>query len=255
MFNINNAYLFVVLIIVLYIAYNSFKPSIEQHTEEIITPTYETFETNNETNNETINKTNNETNNETINETNNTINTESTNNKVDSNNTTQENTGNAGSNVNGVESGHCYQPQTDLSYSTFKLDTSLINQMAEINTADEYVKVVGSMRQKYKDKLNETMDALYETQDDVEENLSKIQSNLNKYGMETLSKQYYDTIYKYGDFESVKDSIVLPKKQEIIIEQEPEVKPEFKTELETESVLDQSNNIMMNNMINPSDNI
>jgi hypothetical protein len=110
-----------------------------------------------------------------------------------------------------VETGNCYRPNTDTSSSTSELDTSLINQMSQVEDVEEYLHIVNTMRQKYKNKLNDTINLLNNTQNDITNGLNDVQREFNKYGMEMLSKQYYDTIYKYGSFEEVKDRIRLPQ--------------------------------------------
>jgi hypothetical protein len=102
---------------------------------------------------------------------------------------------------NAVETGSCYRPETDTSSSTSELDTSLVNQMSQVDDAQEYLHIVNTMRQKYKNKLSDTINLLNNTQNDINTSLNNVKQEFNEYGMEMLSKQYYDTIYKHGSFE------------------------------------------------------
>ena len=63
------------------------------------------------------------------------------------------------------------------------------------------------MRQKYKKVLYDTLENIDMSQDAIQKNLSDVQTQFDKYGVETLSKTYYDEIYKYGDFASIKNLI------------------------------------------------
>jgi hypothetical protein len=107
-----------------------------------------------------------------------------------------------------LESGHCHQPQTNVEGSTFALDTSYIQQLSKVENAKDFIGVIKTLRQQYQDKLQKTVNNIYSEQNNIADELSEVQNNFNKYGLETLSKQYYDTIYRYGTFESVKDSII-----------------------------------------------
>jgi hypothetical protein len=110
-----------------------------------------------------------------------------------------------------LDSGTCYRPITDTSLFTSKLDTMLIDKMSQVDDASEYLHIVNTMRKKYRDKLHETIMLINDTSDDITSSLTNVQTEFNKYGMEMLSKQYYDTIYKYGSFEEVKNRIILPQ--------------------------------------------
>jgi len=199
---LEKTYLFVVLFIIAYIAYNSLINKIEYHTKEIITPSYkknsniESFiadEVGGHAPNIIDNNAQQYVNDNYI--------------EPQKNNAP---TLDAGSNTSGIESGHCYSPKSNVNGSTFNLDTSYIKQMSEVENASDFLNVITAMRQKYKNQLQKTMDILYDKQNDIDDSLLNVQSDFNKYGIETLSKQYYDTIYKYGDFASVKKDIILP---------------------------------------------
>lgn len=112
--------------------------------------------------------------------------------------------------ADGLSTGPCYIPNTQDAGSTFELDTCFINQMGRVDSAEEYQAVVNNMRKRYKDVLVNTVNELYGTQAEITNSLSDVQNDFNKYGLETLSKEYYDTIYQHGNFASVKDRIIKP---------------------------------------------
>ena len=109
-----------------------------------------------------------------------------------------------------VESGHCYQPNiTDTDY-TFDLDTNMIQQMSKVKDVNQYITLVNSMKQQYKNRLSDTINQLYNEQNNLLKDLENTKTEFNKYGMKTLSKQYYDTIFQHGDYNEVKDNIIIP---------------------------------------------
>lgn len=124
-----------------------------------------------------------------------------------------------------VESGHCYKPNINNSNSTFELDTAFITQMSDVQDASQYVTLVNDMKQRYKTKLYETINKLHIEQNNIVKSLDETTKEFNKYGLETLSKQYYDTIFQHGDFEEIKDDIVLPTKITNINTEAPIVTP------------------------------
>lgn len=112
-------------------------------------------------------------------------------------------------NEEGMDTGACYKPNImNTNNNVDDLDTCFINQMGKVETADDYIYIIKNMRARYKDLLTKSVDNLYGIQGEVTDNLNDVQNELNKYGLETLSKQYYNAIYKHGNFASVKDRLI-----------------------------------------------
>jgi hypothetical protein len=111
--------------------------------------------------------------------------------------------------ADGISAGACYIPNTQDIGSTHELDTCFINQMGKVENGDDYKSVVNNMRKRYKDVLINTMNQVYGVQSDITNSLDNVQNEFNKYGLESTSKEYYDTIYQHGNFASVKDRIIL----------------------------------------------
>lgn len=127
--------------------------------------------------------------------------------------------------ADGTDVGTCYRPEMTNDNAVHELDSCFINQMGKVEDADDYIYVVNNIRKRYKDVLMNTVDNVYGMQDEISNSLNDVQNDFNKYGLETLSRQYYDTIYQHGNFAEVKDRIVLDPKLSMvngeIVENEP----------------------------------
>lgn len=106
-----------------------------------------------------------------------------------------------------IEGGFCYNPEMRDTDLTNNLDDSLVRQMSQVENAGDFQKLVSQMKKKYDKKLESTIQLLNDNQEQIGSSLQNLERNFDQYGLQLLSKQYYDTIYNYGDFETVKPFI------------------------------------------------
>lgn len=97
----------------------------------------------------------------------------------------------------------CYQSNESNVGKTFDLDSCLMSKMSNIDDTKDYANIISDLKKLYQQRLDNTYKTVYNREADVKDRLDELKRQVNKYGMETISKSYYDTIYQYGDFEEV----------------------------------------------------